>query len=167
MSREIRKVAFDGKTVEIEYRETKGAGGTDELTTKFRCPDEPHPDFADALAALRSYVSEICGFCPCWHDAMQVTSVALSGEGGALSASITVHKIVPGSGGFLIVTTPKLPERAPSAAEAALPEGCGDAIRTLVREAELCMDGKRAQGDLFDEGTKPKKRGRRKSQEAA
>jgi len=169
MSHEIRKVAFDGKTVDVEFRETRGADGADELTTRFRCPDEPHPDFIEALNALRSHVSEICGFCPCWHDAMQVTTVSLSGscEPSHLSASITIHKSIPGAAGHLVVTTPRIAERPSCETDAALPEGCGDAIRALISEAEGYMKGKRAQGGLFEEKTGKSGRGRKKSGKAA
>jgi len=101
-----------------------------------------HPDFQDALNTLLGLVVQSVGLDEEAWEKGYVSGVSLKHEGlTSIGLTITAQRTLD-EGMVAVVNTPYLkPEYV---------YGELNLIQALLKEAELCLDGKRAQMNLFD-----------------
>lgn len=104
-----------------------------------------HPDFQDALDAFLGIVIDAVGLDEAAWQEGRITGVSLKHDSPTLvGLTITAQRTIEGEGMVAVVNTPYLnPDHL---------SGEQNRIQTLLREAEACMDGKRAQMKLDLEG---------------
>jgi hypothetical protein len=126
--------------------------------------DKVHPDLADRFNALPGSVREILewpsnlyagGIGKDGRDRIRVTGVSwsYSETTDVEGACIIVQVDLENSNSPLCLTTPHLPydQYAEDGNQPVMPDGAQDALNALKAEVQAFLDGKRAQGDLFDE----------------
>ena len=151
--RHITKVKFKEGRVEIHAKQ-KLRVGDDAKTEILNCSEEPADGFKKAFGELETHVRTILQLPDeQWQDRIQITGVSysFSEDTEVEGAVITGFVRLDTSHSPFSFNTPHLPfEQYSATGESPLmPEEAQDDLRILRREAELYLDGKRAQGDLF------------------
>ena len=128
---------------------------TTEKDTVVRSKIDRHPDFDKAMQALVDEVVSVCRLPAEYREGMTVTGVSISfnetqGEG----ATITAQKSLPCINSPLVINTPHLHDDPDMLGLSAKPRTMDDKLRKLVNQARQFLNGKSAQGDLFEEESK-------------
>jgi hypothetical protein len=141
------KIKWNTKELLLEWTTERG-GETHghELTSK----GTPHPDFVEALKALKDDVIEIAELPLSYAHGLRVQSVTMSRseKTGVEGAVITGLKSLTSATSPLVLNTPYL-VNDPQAETGAMTSGMAERLETLRFEAERYIEGKRAQGELF------------------
>lgn len=147
------------KATETHVIGTSGLGRVNERTVSLKSLDTPHDDLVNEAAKLVGAVREILELPDTlWEDRIKVTGVSWSfhEDSGVRGATITAQITLETTQSPLVVNTPHLPfepydpNAHPEAVPPLMPEEWQDVLNDLEAEAKLFMDGKRAQGELFD-----------------
>lgn len=142
--------------------ELQGHDTDTERHTVVKCSqDKLHPGLMEAFAALSPSVREILEWPSNLYtdiggreDRIRVTGVSWSHsettdvEGACIICQVDLEN----SNSPLCLTTPHLPfdQYAEDGEQPVMPDGAQDALNALKTEVQAFLDGKRAQGDLFD-----------------
>ena len=154
MQRRLTKIKYKlGDFTVINW--TSGENNLDEYSVK--CRDTPRPEFIRAMAELDKHVTEMCELPDNFIVKVHTRSVSLNygGENETMGATITAQMDLLKSNCPLNINTPNKTvdpycEDTPWDETICLTEECVDAINNLIKEAELYLDGVRAQGTLFE-----------------
>lgn len=146
----IKYSAKESKTT-LSWRETT-KNGFDEHSLV--CCDLPRPELVEALDKLRTHVAEILELPAQYLADASVTSVSLSysGDDGVMGATITTLKPLANSNAPFVLNTPHKTAEPISAGgdpSICLSFEAVAAIKVLCAEADLYVNGDRAQGDLW------------------
>ena len=158
MARRFTKIKYDGSQVELHYED--GEGYADKYTMK--CSERPRPELGKAFMDLGVEVIQLCELPDNYLDRIIVRSVSLNygGKQETMGATITAQMELYHSNCPLNLNTPNKPVEPYNTdcdydddtyAKMCLSGDCIDKLETLIKEAELYVDGKRAQGSLFDD----------------
>jgi hypothetical protein len=125
--------------------------------------DKIHPDVATGFQALGDSVREILewpsslyldGIAKEARDRIRVTGVSWSySETTSVEGACIIFQVdLEGSNSPFCGTTPHLPydQYAEDGNQPVMPDGAQDALNALKEEVQRFLDGKRAQGDLFE-----------------
>ena len=154
--RQIEKVKWDGKRVQIKYSLTDG---TDDGVFTLDCTEAPRPAFCNALSGLGKHVAVICDMPSDWGKNLIVRGVSFSWRNDIMGATITALKPLSARLAPLVINTPHAPESPYGSAgeddssgdSCLLTPALTKALGKLLDEANQYVDGKRAQGKLFGE----------------
>lgn len=154
MKRRITKIKYKpGDFVTINW--TAGEKHEDEYSIK--CRDVPRGEFIRAMSELNRHVVEMCELPDIALYRVQTRSVSLNygGENETLGATISAQMELLKSNQPLNINTPNKTvepynKDTPWDEKICLTEECTDAIYELIEEANLYIDGTRAQGSLFE-----------------
>lgn len=157
----FRKIKHDKGRVHIEY-EVNNKGGWDEFS--LNCVDEPKPDFGIALQALGDDIIDICELPDDYRSRIRMTSVSFSygGDNEVMAATLISQMALNRSNVNLNLNTPHKssePYSEGGDASQCLSEDCIEHLTDLMLEAEDYVNGKRAQGELFEDKEKAKEEG--------
>lgn len=153
--RRVKKVSYDGKRVLVRYETPRPGGDPDEY--EVACKDTPAPRLVLALAGLLVHVIDICELPRSYVLGLEVRGASFSygGEAEVMGATITALKKVTTARSPLTLNTPHLPSEPYTEDDKSdtpcLSTGATDALEELAEAALDYVDGKRAQGTLFDE----------------
>lgn len=144
------KISKDGR-YRFEYEVTKNDGENDEFT--YSSKDKPRPEFLTALNKLTPFAVKICELPSSYESKIEVRGVSFSygGANEVMGATITSVMTLENSTGPLNLNTPHKTESFYSEhgdERQLLPDGCAKALNDLCDEAEIYIDGERAQGRL-------------------
>lgn len=150
MERWIKKVKLAKGKVEILVL-SGDPQDPDELMLK--SADAPHPDLPRALQALEPHVADLCELRG--PLAVRGASFSWSEAGGetVMGASVTALRDLRRSRSPMVVNSPHQPETdygGNEENEAVMTFEFAEALRALLAEAMAYVDGKRAQGSLFE-----------------
>jgi hypothetical protein len=149
---DITKAKWKDERVEIHAEEMINEVDTKSIILK--CGDEPAPAFRKAFENLVGSVREILELKPeQWDDRITVTGVSWSlSDAGVEGAVITGAIHIDTADAPFNFNTPHLPFEQYSATGKSklMPKRAQSALAVLKREALAYLDGKRAQGDMFD-----------------
>jgi hypothetical protein len=146
---EFTKIAFapKQKRVRLEYTVGNGSDEPDEYTVTTRQP--PHADLVEALGRLRKHALALCELDRAVPEGeIEVRGVSIRWKDGAVGATITALRQLKTSAAPLVLNTPFKFEGDDNAP---LPQPAVDAIRALVEEAALFLEGKRGEDDGAEE----------------
>ena len=150
----ITEIGLKNGIVRIAYEEIVGQ---DTHEVRVESPDEPRKAFMDALDAMAIHAARLMEI-PVPEEyvvGLTVRSVKIKPKDDG-SWGLVVSCIKKLSGGQVLSLNTAYTEDVPDSDSAgALPVKCIDAVNALVIEAEAYLDGKRAQGDLFEREEKP------------
>jgi hypothetical protein len=156
---EITKVKLKDNRVEIHAEQKIGNAGDGTKVTVLRCSDAPAESFNAAVTALVPHVRGILMLQPKqWEGCIDVVGVSFSRteteedefvDGAVITCVISLDT----ANSPLVINTPHLlyEQYSPTGEAPLMPEDAQDALNDLKREAEAYLNGKRAQGDLFEE----------------
>ncbi|MBI4784510.1 MAG: hypothetical protein HY785_24810 [Oscillatoriophycideae cyanobacterium NC_groundwater_1537_Pr4_S-0.65um_50_18] len=140
--RQIAKIKIRSKDSSLISYQRATDSGEDE-TCELHFFGEIHPDFQKALDVLLGLVVESVGLDEVAWEKGRVTGVSFKHESlEAIGLTITAQRTLEEDGLGVVVNTPYLKPEYVS--------GDLHLIKLLLKEAELCMDGKRAQLNLFN-----------------
>lgn len=140
--------------INIVYEKTNNSGKMDEYS--MTCSDKARPEFYDVMQALATEVIDMCELPNDYIDRILVRSVSFSygGDKEVMGATITAQMVLNKSNCNLNLNTPHKASDSYSDGDAdekqLLSADCIDALKALCAEAELYIDGDRAQMKLFD-----------------
>lgn len=147
---DVTKLSHNPKDPRVRVEWTDDAGNERTLTSRKR----PHPDFVDALAALRPVVAEACMIATTEDldtdpvlEQLSVRGLTLRALDDAEGVTITALREVDWTAAPLVLNTPFAPVEM-------LPHGRAERlVDRAVMEARLFVGGKRAPGepDLFED----------------
>ena len=129
-------------------------GDQNEKETTFKSSEDPHGDLLDALAALERHIRTILGWPDSYaKDCIKITGVSFSYndefdvEGAVISGQVSIDT----ADAPFVFNTPHLPydQYSPTGVSKLMPTEAQQALRTLQDEAVSFVEGKRAQGDMF------------------
>lgn len=155
------KVRDTGSVVVLHYTTEPNEQSKDHH--EFVSEDRPHPSFAAALQAFKPFAAQLLDFADDYLAAARVVSVTVSRKGAQRGA--TIHVVRPCSRATAPANfhTPHVKEQAAALDEDGEGEAPGDdavgvwlpgmdeALDQLEREAVAFINGKREQGDLFEQ----------------
>lgn len=155
MKRRLTKIKYKpGDSVLINWT----AGKTNEDEYSIKCKDMPRGEFIRAMQGLNKHVVDMCELPEEAAFRVQTRSVSLNygGENETLGATISAQMELLKSNQPLNINTPNKTvepynKDTPWDEKICLTEECVDALYELIEEANLYIDGTRAQGSLFDE----------------
>lgn len=150
------KVTKEGKIFLIWEREIQ-SGNYDEYS--MQCSDQARPEFYNAMTALNKHVVDMCELPDSYLDRITTKSVSFSygGDEQVMGATISASMKLENSPAGLNLNTPHKacdsynPEQPVEDPALLLSEKCVDDLDTLMDEAELYINGDRAQMNLFDD----------------
>ena len=154
MARRFTKIKYNKGNVFVAYEQ-----GANEYSMK--CNEMPRAEFVQALIDLQEEVIQMCELPDEYLKRITVKSVSLNygGKRETMGATITASMELYNSNAPLNLNTPNKPVE-PYNNEAdyddemlekmCLSEACIEKLNILINEANLYVDGKRAQGSLFD-----------------
>lgn len=144
MQRTIQKIKLDSKTYTpiITYEKWTNEGVVENITHPG--DSSAHPDFIQALNKLEPIVHDVCRLSgEDWASATaQVIGVSLKDKEDGTGLNVTLL------GKFEDVA---VNINTPFIAPGMIDSSTNQAIELIVRECEKYIDGKRAQGSLFDQ----------------
>lgn len=147
------KVTSDKKIMMIYEKETKNHTW-DEY--QFTCSDMARPEFYSALQVLAKHVIEMCELPDSYLERIEVRGVSFSysGPDETMGATISAGMRLDNSYVKLNLNTPhkasdSYSDQDPDPMQVLSTE-CIDALNKLCEEAELYINGDRAQGKLFE-----------------
>ena len=153
MARRFTKIKYNKGVVFVAYEQ-----GANEYSMK--CNEMPRAEFVQALIELQEEVIRMCELPDEYLDRITVKSVSLNygGKKETMGATITASMELFYSNAPLNLNTPNKPVEPYADGEyddealekMCLSEECVEKIFILINEANLYVDGKRAQGSLFD-----------------
>lgn len=141
------KVRDTGKAVLLRWttEEQQGKGHHHhELTSEAR----PHPDFVAALQIFKPFVAQLIDAPPAYLEEARVVSVSVSRKGDVRGVMIHATRPVSKATAPFNIHTPHEP--GDGAVGVWLP-GMEDALDELEAQAVAFINGKREQGDLFEQ----------------
>lgn len=154
------KVRDTGKAVLLRWttEEQQGKGHHHhELTSEAR----PHPDFVAALQIFKPFVAQLIDAPPAYLEEARVVSVSVSRKGDVRGVMIHATRPVSKATAPFNIHTPHVKELAGSEEEETDEPGDGavgvwlpgmeDALDELEAQAVAFINGKREQGDLFEQ----------------
>ena len=153
----VRKIAYDGERVTVHFE--RPCPGKTDVWDRFQMEsrEEPHPGLKEALAALAEHVVEVAELPADQARMIDARGAAFSwsqtSQGEVMGATIMALKRLARNRCPLVVNTPHTFEAAISESDTECPvlsDACAGALHTLALEAEAYVDGKRAQGNLFE-----------------
>lgn len=150
-SRIVKAKRKDGQL----HAEIEQGDGTTERRTSLKSLDGYHPDLDGAFDALASEVREILEWpSSLYGNSMRVTGVSwsMSEKTQVEGAVISAQAQLDGSNSPFCFNTPFLPfdlYNEENEEQPVMPDGAQDALTALRDEVQKYIDGKRAQGDLF------------------
>lgn len=147
------KITKDKKIMMIFEKQSKNSDVWDEYS--LTCSEEARPEFYKALQALAKYVIEMCELPDDYLDRITVRGVTFSYAGMAevMGATISAGMKLENSYTELNLNTPhkasdSYSDQDPDPMQV-LSDECIDALDRLCEEAQLYVDGERAQMQLF------------------
>lgn len=149
MSIKLTKVKHTDEKVTIGYQQTgDGLHSTGEVVGE----QAPPPEFEAAIKGLGAFVPQICA--PVlnpgeFKKSAIVTGINISYKNDRPIYVITAKVPVRGANGPLNIATPPLMEPEEDSGEHAYRADLFKQLHEVVRQAELYLDGQRAQVDLF------------------
>ncbi len=164
MARRFRKIKFDGCNVVIQYEE----GDNFQNEYSLKCDERPRPEMVKAFDDLCEEVRLLCELPADYVDRIEVRSVSLNygGDNETMGATITARMKLEYSNAPLNLNTPNKPEEPYNTdceyndetyEKMCLRSECVDKLHHLIDEANLYVDGQRAQGSLFENQEEEKK----------
>jgi len=157
----LTKIKIIKDMVSINW-ETPVKGGR-MIKNTIESPDDPKPDFAKAIKALKPHLIQMCEVESLPSKLITVTGASLSykGDNDIMNVVITGNKTHVNSGGCLNLNSPNKPAVSttgdPTDAANLLDEKCVEKIETLIDEAKAYIKGERLQMELLN-----KKKGAKK-----
>lgn len=150
------KVTKEGKIFLIWEREIQ-SGNYDEYS--MQCSDQARPEFYEAMQSLDKHVIDMCELPDSYLDRITTNSVSFSygGDEQVMGATISASMKLENSPAGLNLNTPHKacdsynPEQPVEDPALLLSEKCIEDLDTLMDEAELYINGDRAQMNLFDD----------------
>lgn len=160
----FRKIRVTDKVVELEWT-TPDPSGEGETKHELTCKHEAHADLVAALQAFRPHVQQLLEVTKRWAQTVTVTSLSISKDkNGRRGLVVTGTRPVADASSPFVIHTPHLAESVQEADESdendsptlfsgkgVWLEGMAEALETAEQEATAYIDGKRAQGDLFEQ----------------
>lgn len=155
------KVRDSGKVVTLKFttedNDTKGTHHHEVIGEA-----RPHPDFTAALQAFKPFAAQLLDLDDSYLATARVVSVSVSRKGDARGATIHLTRPCSKTTAPFNIHTPHVKELVDTGAdedEGAEPEnpvgvwlpGMDEALDELEREAVAYVNGKREQGDLFEQ----------------
>lgn len=159
MQRRFTKIKYNPKKgmVHLEYKAGKQL--LDEYTVK--CTEAPHPNFLKCLEAFKTHVTEICELPSDYAGRITVRGVSLNygGEDDVMGCVIIAGMELQNSNAPLNLNTPNKIEcmynqDMPDDEKVLMSADMRDDIEELIHEANLYVEGERAQTSLFAEEVK-------------
>ena len=151
----IRKVKLTKEKKIMMVYEKKVSMFWDEY--QFTSSEDAMPDFYNALFALREHVVEMCELPDSYLDRITVKGVSYSygGEEEVMGATISASMKLNKSNCDLNVNTPHKSSEpyakdCPEDENQLLSYECVECLNALANECESYINGKRAQGNLFE-----------------
>ncbi|MDB4871991.1 MAG: hypothetical protein JWL97_2995 [Gemmatimonadales bacterium] len=146
------KIKYNGEKVALSWTEHR-VGGT-EIEHNLHSGQTPAPDLPAALKKFERFVEELLEVPADWMLTLKVTGLSINEEedDGREGLVITCQKKLANTNGPLVVNTPHL--RAPIKLGEEGPgfflNGMEEAIAEANRAAQLFVEGRRAQKELFE-----------------
>ena len=159
MERRFTKIKFDPKKgmVHLEYKSGKQL--LDEYTMK--CTEAPNPNFIKSLEVFKTHVTDICELPADYADRIIVRGISLNygGEDDVMGCVIIAGMELQNSNAPLNLNTPNKIEcmynpDMPDDEKVLMSADMRDDIEELIHEANLYVEGERAQTSLFAEEVK-------------
>jgi len=148
---QFRKIRYDGTVVTLElHDQPSDQREVDQVVTS---REAPHRDFQQALNAFiaPSLALLELGGCADYDRGIHVQSVAVSHDkDGFRGCVVTMLKSLGTVAEPWCFNTPHVSERSWGAVESTMSRAMQAALTGLEREAQLYLEGKRLQGDLFE-----------------
>jgi hypothetical protein len=157
MSTETRISKVKQKDGWIIIQSTEKNGYTQEREVTFKCSDTPHEDLINAFDALVEHARTILEWPSSYADGrirISGVSSSFSEDTGVEGAVLTGQVALDGSDAPFCFNTPHLAfeQYSEGGVSKLMPEEAQDALKRLRDEAAAFMlNGKRAQGDLFEQ----------------
>jgi hypothetical protein len=153
MNRRIKKVKYDGAKVVIHYEVERANEAIDEYTLS--CVDAPTAEFKAAMNALKDVLPNWIDVHPDWAATCEVRGAFFSHKNGIFGGGFTALKPLKNCNSPLVINAPHKPSEPYS--EGGDESVCLTAIESellceVCRQAELYLDGERAQMELPLEG---------------
>lgn len=159
MERRFTKIKFDPKKgmVHLEYKSGKQL--LDEYTMK--CTEAPHPNFLKSLEVFKTHVTDICELPAEYAERIIVRGISLNygGEDDVMGCVIIAGMELQNSNAPLNLNTPNKIEcmynpDMPDDEKVLMSADMREDIEELIHEANLYVEGERAQTNLFAEEVK-------------
>lgn len=143
--------------VYIEFQKKNSQEQWDDFS--MNCADAPRPELIRALQKLAPFMAELCELPLDFKSKIQVKGISFSYSGSpeVMGAVISGAMKLYNSHGVLNLNTPHKVEEGKDPAQL-LPEGCYCILDEVIEEAELYIEGSRAQGKLPLDGGKSEKK---------
>lgn len=147
------KITKENKIMMI-YEKQSQTGSYDEY--QFSCSEKARPEFYDAMKNLAPHVIEMCELPDDYLPRIDVKGVSFSygGDKEVMGATISAAMKLNDSYCDLNLNTPHKASDSYSEGPAdemqLLSDDCIHALNLLCKEAQLYIDGDRAQGKLFE-----------------
>ncbi|MEM7048957.1 MAG: hypothetical protein AAF604_04820 [Acidobacteriota bacterium] len=148
MERRLRKLKVkDGKVTILFEQLSEATGLWDEYA--FTCWEKPLPELGDALHDLVVDVLAVCRLPDGYRSGLKVAGVSCSyaGDDGDLGATITALKTLGTANSPLVLNTPYLSVTG----DPGMSDEMEARLATLELHAFAYVDGRRAQGNLFED----------------
>lgn len=148
------KIKLTKAEVLLEWVTEEGPRRNDQHEHRFRSIEVPHPDFAAAMQAFVGPVLRLLELPAMYGEGLTVTGLSLTHEDErGTGLVVTCQKQLAGAQAPLIFNTPYLPEDGGEHG-ASLPSEMLVALDEAISQAREFLNGKRAQGDLFEKDGK-------------
>lgn len=152
--RHIKSVKINRKTGQIEIVTVEKIGENTEKTWTLKSAEPPHPALPEAMNALEPHVRRLVDLPADWaKGALEVTKVtwSWSEKHGIQGAAVSCVAYLGCADAPMSFTTPHLPYERYSDGGKELPWEMREALDALEAEVIDYLNGKRGQGDLFQE----------------
>lgn len=154
---QFTKIVNNGKHIQIHWisRKKTASEAEEQHNHQLECPERPRPEFDTALQAFLPFLLQIIGAPKEWKDNTEITGISLNKEEDRRRGIvITAKRKCPFGAAPIAINTPHLRESLDDTQETGpnfLLPGMADAIDAICEEAQVYLDGDRAQGELFEE----------------
>jgi hypothetical protein len=146
--RRITKIKeHDGKII-IHYQVIKADERIDEFTLS--CTDAPRPEFQQAMQALTPTLAQWCDIPPAWCESLTVIGVSISWTKDIMGACVTAKRPCSSSAPLILNAPhkPAMPYSEGGDDSVCLTMEQIEAVQAVIDEAEVYVDGDRAQMEL-------------------
>ena len=155
---QIDKIKWSGDTVYIEWSEAMPAGPNKYALDAVQ---RALPEFYQKFGSLVDHVVEILELPLSYATGIEARGVHFNYKKDVMGVVITIVKRLPGSKKIFVINTPHCPETPYGPGKefaGCLSTECAQVLKELQLEAELYIQGKRAQLELPLDGEPPGKK---------
>lgn len=143
----ILKIKFEGERTNVTYEENI-ENGLIQKEIIFKTDTERHSDFTAAANDLIPLAVSLLGLPMDYKEGIEFRGVTFSNnEHQGMGAVVTMLKYIDGINSPFVMNTPHMHNAEDGNSIMSTPYR--KALEHLIKEAEMFLQGKRAQGDLF------------------